>query len=365
MVRIIKALILRFIYIFLITFNYTPQVAYYYIKNLIRWWPSVLDIIKGEQTHPGGIYAIFVMWQPKKTPWYVWNALDALAETGVNVLLVVNHPLTEDRLKELKARCHTIMLRDNTGADIGGYKDASQYLKEDITITRVIYLNDSVYYFKKRLKELFSRLARDDADVCSAFENVQIHYHFQSFCLSVSGELFRHSNFQRFWKRYLPANIRRWAINRGEVGLTKQAIIPIAKTINIIYKVDELRKKLEQLSSDELLLCERQLPIPLRKNFNNIGYIPATLMPAEITFKIAAFSQIHSGAFLFMTFAECPLMKRDLIFRDLYMLHEVEYFLRQMDNHKHIPEIMTDMRKKGSGQYLGRLDRWKFRFGMI
>ncbi|MDH4987955.1 hypothetical protein QEZ47_21020 [Aminobacter anthyllidis] len=144
------------------------------------------QVHQGARHHPGGVYAIFLIWQPKETPWYVDNALASLDESQANVILVVNHDLDPERLLDLSQRCSKIIIRNNSGFDIGGYRDATLYLLENEHPARLIYLNDSVYFFKKGLTGLFQDLAGSQADVTGSFENWQHAYHVQSFCFSVS-----------------------------------------------------------------------------------------------------------------------------------------------------------------------------------
>jgi hypothetical protein len=141
---------------------------------------------QGTRHHAGGVYAIFLIWQPDETPWYVDNALAAFDEGQANVILVVNHELSAERLLDLKSRCSRIIIRNNAGLDFGGYRDATLHLLENENPVRLLYLNDSVYFFKKGLTQLFQELAGSEADVAGSFENWQHSYHIQSFCFSVS-----------------------------------------------------------------------------------------------------------------------------------------------------------------------------------
>lgn len=89
---------------------------------------TILEVHDGDLVFPDGAYAIFLIFQPNDFPWYVRNALCALKENGINVLAVVNHRLSQERLCELKAHSSRILIRDNSGFDIGGYRDATLFL---------------------------------------------------------------------------------------------------------------------------------------------------------------------------------------------------------------------------------------------
>ncbi|WP_371348145.1 rhamnan synthesis F family protein [Ancylobacter sp. IITR112] len=142
------------------------------------------------------------------------NALDALAEVGVNVTLVVNHPLGEERLAELLPQVHRVLLRNNAGRDMGGYRDGILSLLDDPP-ERLLIMSDSVYYFRSGLAEMFRKLATSSCDVCATFENWELRHHIQSFCYSISRHMLERPAFQAFWRNYLPVNARPWPSARA------------------------------------------------------------------------------------------------------------------------------------------------------
>ena len=94
------------------------------------------------------------------------NALSALNGLGIKVIAVVNHPLNDERLSELKKRCAHVLIRNNKGFDIGGYRDATLFIRERLKPRRVCYFNDSVYYFTEGLPDLFDKLANSTGRYC-------------------------------------------------------------------------------------------------------------------------------------------------------------------------------------------------------
>jgi hypothetical protein len=327
--------------------------------------PSVKATHEGTRIHPGGAYAIFLIWQPRRFSWYVQNALEALNEAGINVVAVANHDLSEDQIGYLRGLSHTIIVRDNSGFDIGGYKDATLYLtKSGIAPSRVLYLNDSSYFFKDGLTDLFKRMATSEADITGTFENWEHAYHIQSFCFAVSGALFRNERFQRFWTDYLPVNSRLWAIQAGEIGLSR-AMVPAASSIDIIYKPNGLRPALSTLSKDNYASLTNLLPGAIRFPSSHFLRLPKPACVDEIVSRIGQRSQIHTGGFLYRKFLGCPIVKRDLLFRRQFSADEIEQALIETGHEGHIEEIMADFKRKGDSIHLSAWNRLKVANGIL
>jgi hypothetical protein len=319
---------------------------------------------QGTRHHAGGVYAIFLIWQPDETPWYVDNALAAFDEGQANVILVVNHELSAERLLDLKSRCSRIIIRNNAGLDFGGYRDATLHLLENENPVRLLYLNDSVYFFKKGLTQLFQELAGSEADVAGSFENWQHSYHIQSFCFSVSQRIIKSPEFTKFWHDYLPANSRLWAIRKGEIGFS-EAILPIAHSVTSIYSADRVRQCLAESAPNDIqqantYLCRGlRLPASVFNDESRAGLV------SRICAQITKRSQIHTAGFLYKKYLDCPLMKRDLYYRLLFDIDEIERNLVDVGHEGHLVEILSDMKRKGPGDQLHQTKRRLFEQGII
>ena len=325
---------------------------------------SVLSVTQGGTVHPGEIHAIFVIWQVSHTSWSVWNMLDALDRAGINVALVVNHPLPKDRLEALGKRCARVMMRDNSGRDMGGYRDATLLLQKEAAPTRVLYLNDSVYIFERGLDALVKRLAQSESDVSAGFECWRPRHHYQSFCYSVSGNLFHSAVWQGFWKDYLPVDSRPWAIRKGEIGASTR-MNRSASSIEVIFRPADISRHLNELQKDEISSLIGHMPRPNRVEATEVDRMDRSSLLREIADQFMTMSQIHTGGMLFRRFMDCPLMKRDLVFRDLYSINEIEILLEELGHEGHLAEILTDLRKKGSGTSRGSWDRARIRLGIL
>ncbi len=323
---------------------------------------GILETHAGDLSFDNGRFAIFLIWQPHGVQWFVQNALDAFRETETNVVVVANHTLSDDLLSRLKPHCHTILVRNNEGFDIGGYRDATLHVVEAHAPERLVYVNDSIYFFKEGLSELFSRLGSSQADICTAFENWEFRYHIQSFCFSVSRNLMQTDAFMGFWRDYIPANSRRWAIHKGEIGLSK-AIVSHARGIEVVYNPNDLRDPLYRMPISELRSLQNYLPYSQRSLPN--GRINAEQMAEAIIHRVATRSQIHTGGFLYSRFLKNPIIKRDLVYRMQFSVYDVENCLRECPNAEHVDEILAEMRRKGPGTQLPLIKRIQFMDGII
>lgn len=347
-------------------FYHDTKVAIAYLKRNSLKKLAIIKTHDGSKNHNNGTYAIFLIWQPFKITWYIENALNSLDSNGVNIILVSNHPLKPDQTLFLKKRCYLIIERDNTGLDIGGYRDATLYLHSTLRIKpkRVIYMNDSVYYFADGLDSLFERLSSSQFDICGTFENFEHYYHIQSFCFSVSDRLFNNNSFLQFWENYLPVNSRLWAIQQGEIGLSK-VMVPLANKIDIIFRPSTLIEPLLKIHKDQLQELNALLPRKIRFDDFSLESIQANDTPIVFSKKILLRSQVHTGAFLYRKYARCPIMKRDLVYRMQFSINEVQKILEEIDTEGHQEEIITEFQAKGTPDQLSLIKQVRVAVGIL
>jgi hypothetical protein len=225
-------------------------------------------------------------------------------------------------------------------------------------------MNDSVYYFREGLTDIFQRLASSKADICTVFENWEFTYHVQSFCFSVSRRLFDSPSFIAFWRSYLPVGSRLWAIQHGEIGLSK-AVVPAAQSFEVIYSPDALREGLQFIGASDLLEFNRYLPIRIRFHENGNNLPQRQTIEDHLINQISSYSQIHTGGFLYRKFLGNPLIKRDLVYRAQFTIYDVEHCLKAVGHEGHLDEILSDMRRKGNGNQLPLFKKIQFMEGLI
>jgi len=341
---------------------------------------DVRQALAGTSRFEGGRYAIYVLWQPSGAiPWYVRNMLDGLRAQEVNVIAVINHEPSPEQLGILQSLCATILVRDNKGSDFGAYQDAVLNLTRDgKSVSRLILLNDSVYVFPRGLDELISALLSDEHPVVSAYECWERRYHFQSFCIGLSGSVVYDPEFQAFWQHYRPIAIRRWRIDHGEVDLS-ETLRRISPSFKVIYELNQL---LDILTADEdwasILKYREFFPRPLRQFFPP-DEVLSTLQEAgpgerelllrrlreSLSDLIMLRAQAHTGAFFFAKFLGSPLLKRDLVYREQLTLYEVERMLGELGFAEYREPIADEIRQGGTAAHLRGLARRKYRLGLM
>jgi hypothetical protein len=347
-------------------FYHDTKVAAAFLKRSSLKKLAILSTHDGDQHHPGSVYAIFLIWQPMNLRWYIENALNALNANGINVIVVANHNLSPEQVSLLKAKCYMVIERDNTGLDIGGYRDATLYLNNILKVApkRVIYMNDSVYYFANGLDSIFERLSSSQSDICGTFENFEHCYHIQSFCFSVSGDLFNNDSFLEFWENYLPVNSRLWAIQQGEIALSKM-MVPLANKVDVIFRPDNLMAPLSKIQKNQLPELNTLLPRKIRFDERSLNSIPPLDIPLAFSRKVALRSQVHTGAFLYRKYLGCPIMKRDLLYRMQFSIHEIEYILEETGSEGHQEEIISELRAKGTPENLSLIKQVRVAVGIL
>ena len=334
----------------------------------------------GTATFDTGKYAIYVIWQPHMIPWYVLNMLRALQEHSVNTIVVSNRRLNDEQLATLRGLSAKVLVRGNKGLDFGAYRDAVLLLeREKARVSRCLFINDSVYVFAKGLNEALGRLLSNDHPVVSAYENWELHYHFQSFCIGMDGSIFHDPEIRDYWRNYRPISIRRWCINQGEVQLSR-AIRKVAPSFSVIYGINELLNQMNATADwAAILKCREFVPKPLR------GLFPADAAlsmleeahPAERPIVVQRLNEVlsdmlmqraqaHTGAFFFPKFLSSPFLKRDIVYRELFTVYEIERMLIELGHNSSECQSITDeLRRRGTAAHLKGLARRRYRLGLI
>lgn len=391
------------------------------VEGLLRIWyhldPRVYledlrirRLSEGNQGLKSNKYVIFVLFSAAPLPAFTANALAAIERSPFNLVIVSNASLDAYLRAELMERCHLLIERANVGRDFGGYKDALSLLfRRTPNIERVVLLNDSVFFFQRGLDRLFTELD-GPYEFIGLTEVLQIHYHVQSFMLSFGPNLVRSRVFRRYWKRYRPIGTRRWAIHKGEVGLTRR-LTRAGYRPHILYQAAQLIPHLRSKPAREVLESVRLLPSferrQLYRSFQNIvgaedaseaefeaisqgvraisagpsgsshGPLHGLASQLEVMDRwsfdifannliavIAKRNQAHVGGFLFMRYLGMPVIKRDIVYREIYMLEEIYRMLSDF-NEPLRDEAMSDLRRAGSGMYLKGLWRILYNHGSI
>lgn len=341
---------------------------------------DIKEEITGSLSFDNGKYAIFVLWQPFGTvPWYVMNMLAGLKQQAVTVIVVANHRLTPDQISTLRPLSDRILVRGNKGFDFGAYRDGILYLtRQAAKVSRLLLVNDSVYVVRRGLNEMLGELMSDRYPVVSAYENWELHYHFQSFCVAFSGAVFYDPKMRKFWNDYLPISIRRWCINQGEVKLSR-VLRKVASRYHIVYDINRLLDALAENEGWMTILQYREfIPRPVRNDFPG-DEVLAQLEDSEpsqrmvllrrlkerLTDLLMLRAQSHTGVFLFPKFLDLPFLKRDIVYRELFTIYEVERMLKELGWEKELPSITDEIRRRGTAAHLKGFQRRRYHLGLI
>lgn len=379
----------------LLSIFYFPSIIYNLIYLRLFGKDSYITSSKqGDTSFDNKNYALFIYWQKHSPPWYVLNALKELKKLKINTILVSNSIISSEDLIILNEYCCTIIERENQGFDFGGFKDGIKHIFDNnIDINRLILMNDSVYYTKSGLNNLMSELATRPDDVVASFENWEIHYHYQSFLLSISGNLLQNKKFKKYWDNYTPISNRRWCIHRGEVHLSR-VINQIASTTHVVFTAAKLLNELSQTSLDihefgrtsnypkhlriqinkHDLLKEKTkiLKIKTKSRTNNkkphwedmYSFYKSNYIDKLIEVSHSS-SPIHCSLYLYLKFMRCPIIKKDLVYRDRFNIFELERIFEELIDPSSARKIASDMRLKGSGLELTGVKRIRFDLGVI
>lgn len=274
-------------------------------------------------------FAVFVVYSRSPLPNFTTNFVAALNRHSYNVIVVSNAKLDAATKTDLLRNCCLLIERVNFGRDFGGYKDGISIAFQRFPgIQRLIIANDSLYYLEKGLDELMAGLdgPEDFIGISEVFEH---HYHVASFLLSFGPGVLASPEFRRFWARYRPIPTRMWAILQGDGELTR-VLVEAGHRPHILFRAQSLLPKLQELSAAEIREALALFPSALRQALSPIVEPPpvatkatANEFAAAAVKEVMARNQMHAAGFAFMKFLSLPLLKRDIVYRELFPLQEV------------------------------------------
>jgi hypothetical protein len=359
-------------------------------------------------------FLLFVLYASHEIPSFTDNILAALERSDINVVISTNSTPTSEIRDALLARCHLLIERADLGRDFGGYRDGISILQERYErIERLILLNDSLFFVGQEIGKLIDGLNGSE-DLIGMTEVFEHHYHIGSYAISFSERVLAHKHFKRYWADYRPISTRRWSIHKGEVRLTA-VLMRAGFKPHILYHSTLLYPHLRDIGLHELIEAIRLLPSFFRekmheqfeelwrsqdaaslatvdvlsksvRRFEKVGDPSAgelrdtlvkqllslnqqtTITQAEddrrkvedlvrgIVSTIFRRNQMHVAGFLFMKYLGMPAFKRDIFYREVYRLEDIDDILSKLA----VPmksDILADLRKKGSQDHLRGLRR--------
>lgn len=360
---------------FVLTLEGLRRTGYRFDRRIYDEKLRILKVEDGEISQGRNKFVVFVIYCSGPLPPFTTSAIEAFSAAGYDVLAVLNLSPHDSALAYLRRRTRLIVQRANVGRDFGGYKDAiSVLLARFGAPERLIIANDSIFYLERGLADMMTRLNGPE-DFVGASEVFDHHYHVGSYLLSFSGRVVESAAFRAFWANYRPITTRRWAILKGEGRLTA-ALVEAGYPPKVLFKAEDLRKDLTVTSPEAFSELVKLLPIPSRnsfaKQFDDVrrqlehagGKPPASTVDtaSPLIAAVIASNQMHTGGFLFHRFLDLPIIKRDIVFRELYELADVQRALSDLP-HEIVEQVMGDLSARGTGAQLGAWSRLFYRHG--
>ncbi len=336
------------------------------------WWSRMRlkrlgDVLSVERIAPDetGVFCVFHLYQPYGVPRNVLGAIATLKRLGVQVVAVTNTPLPAADVDLLKPHLHTYIHRRNFGRDFGGYRRGVLHVLDHHKPTRLLILNDSLFFAERGLEAFFKSLCGEGPFI-GASENHELSHHVGSYALSFGPEVFADPRFRQYWEDYQSTELRPEVIWKGEAALSKLVIKTMKIKPKIIYSLQRLGVALEQASWRELAISAARMPLgyggqnPLRQLVRDARKPARDVLPmskaklldnAGLTLPIGAEeliaemvsqyrseverdllayvfrgSQIHWGSLLLTQYLEMPIIKLDLVLRSIYSIGELKNF---------------------------------------
>ncbi len=368
-----------------------------YLKNL-----RIIEL--NESTiHRGDNVCIFIIYERGRIPEMTWKAINSIQEMGIKLFLVINSKLQDEEKDKVREIADFSMFRNNTGKDIGGYKDAYLYLHEKgylELINKLIFANDSVVYPQKFIKDLFNKLVTSKSAMTGYSHVQEIHYHIQSFLFACDNTLINDKLFIKFWMKYLPIDRRRYMIHKGEVGITKVALktgvsVDVLNDISAILNQDntfetlyKFIKNLPTRSAQHIGIIDQinnsaeayyKLYSEMIKDIKNFGdqELTKTIFNDSQNFRKFKINQLtydfvnlvsfrnntHWNTFNFIELNLPVIIKRDSVYRAGYSYDHFYSFLKKYLNEESA-EIMSMIKKPSASHFKG-LKRIMFDDGII
>jgi hypothetical protein len=314
-------------------------------------------------------------------PPFLACVFDACRRLDVNLAVATNIALSPAVRGYVLENSSLLVERESVGRDIGAYKDTLDILSDRFgPESHLILANDSVYYDRNQIDDLIAR-SLDHPGFGAVTETFEGKHHAQSYFLSFAPAVRTSGAFRKFWREYLPLSTRKWAIGKGEVGLSR-ALRAGGIAVQPLWTTLRLREGLAAVEERRLFDVIESLPVGnraqlqtieqkaeqwlLSKEFRPDKTFLRRRLTTAIVAEIARTNQTHTGAFTFRMVDRFPVLKRDIYFRGLYPFHELERLIVELG----VPDaqaILDDLRTRGRIKDLkvSRVTRYFYRWGLF
>lgn len=317
------------------------------------------------------------------------EVLKQFAAKGTQIVAVSTAAFPDSLRTQLGEFASAIIEMPNIGRDFGGYQQAVFYITRTLgleNVSRLIFLNDSIYFFSKANTATLVDAMLDDASAyVGCNENFNSHYHVGSYFFAIAGSVANSKAFRRFWQRYLPLSTRAHSISAGEVGITR-AIISQGYVPKVLYQVGDIAEEVIDLvirrdgSEDHLLsLPSRRHVLSDARRYADIAEVShddptigrafASVTAAREADRLMEFlqnhNQVHNLALLFAKYAGMPFVKKDVVYRGMFLISDLVRFSVQENIDTAEAVTMMLRLRKTPATVIGIKDIWLSRLGFI
>lgn len=315
-----------------------------------------------------GAFCVFHIFPSFGLPNSTKRAMDALRSLNVHLVVVSNLPLAPDDETYLRSIAHTIIVRRNIGRDFGGYRTGILDVLDRLKPTKLLIVNDSVFFRQAGLVEFFTEMLGPEQFIGAA-ENHEFSHHVGSYALSFGPKVLASPLFRSFWENYRLTEIRPQVIKHGEIALSRLIMDQIRVRPTVIYSIARLSEVLRTISLEELTSSLRLMPPRFRERRGRYGQTTWSRLlgdsvkaiqisegtagalireaaAAAITEEILNFfyegSQIHLGSVFLTKYLNCPVIKKDLVTRSVYGIGKCGEFkeLLSVDEYAEFSEVL-------------------------
>lgn len=314
-----------------------PLKLYYSWQMKIATWRFKLTGKKAriEQVKPlrlDGVrnVAIFVLVEDRPD---VVDYLADLKSAGYYVITVVNR-LDIEVSEALLAQSDALMKRENLGRDFGAYADVANKLRKigADQLDRVLFANDSMYYLR-RSPEMFTRMIGEQEDyVAMSATEARGMFFCHAYLFQMSGKLFRDKRIRRYFARYIPVSSARYAVFRGEMGLSRLITNRLGRAPVLYFQMpglsvsrpdvaEALERQMEWLgqpnTENAMILSERRAKInefdagPLLWSIRDRNMVRESHTVEHLA-RVHDLDPSQQLGLLFLRFTDFPFLKRNM-----------------------------------------------------
>jgi hypothetical protein len=328
-----------------------------YFIHLMKNHCKSINELKGKLPQPGNPskIAVIATYPSDESIVFTKNLLNAFIKNDFYILVLSTRVMTTSQRETILSHCHQLIERPNLGQDLGSYKQGLDWLEKQgnklATADMVVLANDSMFYPASFDKVLESMVNCTETWQC-LFENFHGHHHAQSFFLLFRKEMFK--SLQSFWKRYIPYRSRVYAIQKGEIGMSrvfkKAGFFPHTyySSVAVTTALQE-QIQLENINDMPLtsLLIESYGGLPTREPSSYSLRLHAKRAVTQVGVIMNHVNPTHTVGLVAAKAMEAPI-KRDCCYRGFYdpvsIIKHVKGFTKD-----ELIVMEKDLRKKGTG----------------